>query len=85
MLAEELERTVQFPLLPLARTVIRIAIQVQNNGNPSLGEAENTGETKLQGVGRLSTSSDKRGDTGFNEEKMPGTDHAGHGSVPEIY
>jgi hypothetical protein len=32
MLAWLLETTVQFPRLPLARTVIRIAIALQHNG-----------------------------------------------------
>jgi len=41
MLAVELERTVQFPLLPLAKTVMRTAIECQHNGNLALGKYKN--------------------------------------------
>src|ERR1700744_2676830 len=37
MLAWELESTVQLPLLPLAKTVMRIATAVQHNGNCCAG------------------------------------------------
>jgi hypothetical protein len=36
MLAQELESTVEFPLLPLASTVILIATEPEHNGNPLL-------------------------------------------------
>ena len=34
MLAHELESTVEFPLLPLAKTVMRMATKMQHNGSP---------------------------------------------------
>jgi hypothetical protein len=37
MLPREVETTVQFPRLPLAKTVIRIAIELQHNPDPAQG------------------------------------------------
>jgi hypothetical protein len=39
MLPREVETTVQFPRLPLAKTVIRIVMELQNNTDPAQGGA----------------------------------------------